>query len=307
MVIIHTNTLTGIQWALDRPDSYQEWRTNKLTGMSDTVAQAGPVDIKDLGNPSESERAELARRCTISNAAFYASAKNADDPEAVRDQLKGFATAMGLEIAEKHRSAGRNGIVALTVSNKDSQRGYIPYTTKPMNWHTDGYYNAPDQKIRAMVLHCVRPANDGGINQFLDPEIAYIRVRDDNPDYIDALMHPHAMTIPENREANGNLRPASIGPVFSVDPQNGHLEMRYTARTRSISWRDDPITADAVAFLGNLLASDEPYIQTIKMDVGVGVLCNNSLHNRTGFDPNLATDSKRLLFRIRFHNRVLKG
>ncbi len=307
MVINQSNTLTGSQWALGQADSYREWRTNKLTGMSDTVAQAGPVELKDLGNPSESERAELARRCTISNAAFYASPKNADDPEAVRDQLVGFAAAMGLVIAEKHRSAGRNGIVALTVSNKTSQRGYIPYSTKPMNWHTDGYYNAPSQKIRAMVLHCVRPAGDGGVNQFLDPEIAYIRIRDENPDYIEALMHDRAMTIPENAEANGNTRPASIGPVFAVDPQTGHLEMRYTARTRSISWRDDPTTTDAVAFLGKLLASDDSFIQTTKMDAGVGVLCNNSLHNRTGFDPSQTTDSKRLLFRIRFHNRVLKG
>lgn len=307
MVINHSNNLTSGQWNMDQSDSYLDWRAKKLASMSDTVAQAGPVELKDLGNPSESERAELARRCAFSNAALYASANNADDPEAVRDQLVGFAAGMGLEIAEKHRSAGRNGIVALTVSNKDSQRSYIPYSKKPMNWHTDGYYNAPDQKIRAMVLHCVRPANDGGVNQFLDPEIAYIRVRDENPDYIDSLMHPQAMTIPENRETNGNLRPASIGPVFEVDPTSGNLEMRYTARTRSISWRDDPITADAVAFLGNLLASDEPYIQTTKMNAGEGVLCNNSLHNRTGFDPNLASDSKRMLFRIRFHNRVTKG
>lgn len=307
MVINHSNSLASSQWSMDQSDSYLDWRAKKLACMSDTVAQAGPVELKDLGNPSKFERAELARRCAFSNAALYASANNADDPEAVRDQLIGFAAAMGLEIAEKHRSAGRNGIVALTVSNKDSQRGYIPYSKKPMNWHTDGYYNAPDQKIRAMVLHCVRPANDGGVNQFLDPEIAYIRVRDENPDFLGALMHPQAMTIPENLESNGNLRPASIGPVFGIDTNSGHLEMRYTARTRSISWRDDKITAEAVAFLGYLLASDEPYIQTTKMDAGMGVLCNNSLHNRTGFDPNQESDSKRMLFRIRFHNRVLEG
>ena len=173
-----------------------------------------------------------------------------------------------------------------------------------MNWHTDGYYNAPDEKIRAMVLHCVRAAQDGGVNQVFDPEIAYIRLRDENPDYIAALSHPRAMTIPENREPNSNVRPASIGPVFEVNSDTGHLEMRYTARTRSIEWRDDSATRAAVDFLNSVMNSDDPFIQTIRMQDGDGLLCNNSLHNRTGFDANSEKPSARLLMRVRFHNRV---
>jgi alpha-ketoglutarate-dependent taurine dioxygenase len=182
-----------------------------------------------------------------------------------------------------------------------------------MNWHTDGYYNAPEQKIRAMVLHCVRAAEDGGVNQFLDNEIAYIRLRDENPAYIRALMHPEAMTIPANDAPDGDNRPASIGPVFAVDPETDKLEMRYTARTRSIEWRDDAMTAEAVAYLTALLASGDPFIQTVKMQAGTGILCNNSLHNRTGFDRTGSTgepsetspeSSTRLMMRVRFHNRV---
>lgn len=294
----------GSPWDLDDDRAYREWRRDKLARAADSAALAGPVEISDLANPGESERRELARRCADSNAAFYICPNQPEDEDAVREQLRGFAAAMGLRIAEKHRSAGSHGIVALKVSDKPAQKGYIPYSRRPMNWHTDGYYNGPDQKIRAMVLHCVRPASDGGVNQFLDPEIAYIRLRDENPDYINALMHPQAMTIPENREADGSLRPASIGPVFSVDRETGALEMRYTARTRSIAWRDDPVTARAVARLAEILAGDDPFMQTLKMEAGQGVLCNNSLHNRTGFDPDQTTDSERLLFRIRFHNRV---
>ncbi|MCP5073157.1 MAG: TauD/TfdA family dioxygenase [Rhodobacteraceae bacterium] len=218
-----------------------------------------------------------------------------------------FTNLMGLRIAERHRSAGKDGIVALQVSNKESQKGYIPYTTKPINWHTEGYYNSPDQKIRAMILHCVRPAKEGGVNQLLDPEIAYIRLRDENPAFITALMHPKAMLIPENLEPDGKLRPTSVGPVFSVDSATGKLEMRYTARTRSIAWRSDPMTRQAVAFLESVLASDDEFIQTGRLDAGVGVICNNSLHNRTGFDANETTPSSRLLLRIRFHNRVQGG
>ncbi len=291
-------------WNTGIDGPYLAWRDQKLACLASIPTPADRVEIRDLADPSGAERAEIMRRCQVSNAAFYVSEDNSDDMEKVRQQLQGFARAMGLNIAEKHRSAGDDGIVALRQSKQQSQRAYIPYSKKPMNWHTDGYYNRADQKIRAMVLHCVNPASDGGVNQFLDPEIAYLRLRDENPNYIKALMHPAAMTIPENREKDGSLRPVSIGPVFSVCETTGHLEMRYTARTRSIQWRDDDMTAQAVAHLQVLLAADDPFIQTTKMQAGEGILCNNSLHNRTGFDPNLNTDSNRLIYRIRFHNRV---
>ncbi len=301
---LKTGFPTKSHWNLQDNSSYQAWRAEKLKGAARSAESRAPVEIRDLANPSESEIAELVRSCRTSNGVLYQASAPADDDEVVRDQLFGFSSAIGLRIAEQHRSAGRHGIVALKVSRAEHQRGFIPYSRKPMNWHTDGYYNGPDQKIRAMVLHCVRPAMDGGANQFLDPEIAYIRLRDENPGYIAALAHPEAMTIPEHREKDGKLRPASVGPVFSFDPDSGALEMRYTARTRSIAWRDDELTREAVAFLAGVLASDDPFIQNVTMRAGQGYLCNNTLHNRTGFDPDKTADSKRLVYRIRFHNRI---
>ena len=295
---------TKKHWNLQDDAAYQDWRGRKLAIAEEMAESRACVEIRELENPSDSERAELVRLCRLTNGVLYEAANMAQDDEAVREQLLGFSHAMGLRIAEKHRSAGSHGIVALKVTDAERQRGYIPYSRRPMNWHTDGYYNSPDQKIRAMVLHCVRPARDGGSNQFFDPEIAYIRLRDENPDYIGALMHPAAMTIPENREADGSVRPASIGPVFSFDPDTGALEMRYTARTRSIEWRDDALTHEAVAFLAGVLASDDPCIQSVRMRAGQGYLCNNTLHNRTGFDPDKSVDSTRLIYRIRFHNRI---
>ncbi len=291
-------------WSLESDAAYQDWRKTKLKQASELLEKSELVPIGDLSAITPAEHDELSRRCEISNAVFYRDMQKNKAPEVVSEKLRHFAQYLGLRIAEKHRSAGKDGIVSLQVSDSSSQKGYIPYSQKPMNWHTDGYYNAPDDKIRAMVLHCVRAADTGGVNQIYDPEIAYIRLRDKNPEFIAALMHPSAMTIPENREPNGKVRPASIGSVFEVNPQNGHLEMRYTARTRSIEWRDDATTHAAVAFLQSVLNSDDPYIQTIKMQDGDGLLCNNSLHNRTGFDANSENASTRLLMRVRFHNRV---
>ena len=167
----------------------------------------------------------------------------------------------------------------------------------------DGYYNAPDQRIGAFILHCVRPAQSGGHNEILDPEIAYIRLRDENPDFVRALMHPQAMTIPESK-SDGNVRLVSVGPVFFADAATGRLHMRYTARTRSITWRDDPTTLEAVGFLRQCLAGGEPLVQQISLGPGQGILNNNVLHNRSGFADGMSADTGRLVYRIRFHNRV---
>lgn len=217
-----------------------------------------------------------------------------------------FATAFELKIAEAHRSADGTGIVSLRVSDKPAQRRYIPYAPHGMNWHTDGYYNPPDQRICAFILHCARPADSGGVNQLLDPEILYIRLRDQSPDHLRALMHPGAMTIPENHEPDGSLRRESLGPAFYPDPGTGRLQMRYTARTRSIAWRDDPATRAAQACLQMCLAQDDPLVARVALKAGQGVINNNVLHNRTGFQ-NGQNRAGRLMIRVRFRNRVKRN
>lgn len=291
-------------WDFVDADGYADWRQEKLAQQAVFNEQNQILEIQDIAQLSAEEHDEIFHRCEISNAVLYRDLGRNSAEHGVSERLRQFAKTLGLEIAEKHRSAEKDGIVSLQESESAGKKGYIPYSKRPMNWHTDGYYNGPDQKIRAMLLHCVRSADSGGSNQILDPEIAYLRLRDTNPDYIKALMHPEAMTIPENKEADGSLRPVSIGPVFSVDPQTGKLEMRYTARTRSISWRDDPLTSEAVACLTQILAAQDPFIQTVKLQAGDGILCNNSLHNRTGFDADNTQPSDRLMMRVRFHNRV---
>ncbi len=289
--------------------AYEPWREAVLAAHSDRAATT-PVAIADLGNPSESECAKLIKNCRSTNLSLYSTATISQDLAEIRANLKRFSHALGLRIAERHRSAGQDGIVALTVSEAARQRAYIPYSSRAMNWHTDGYYNAPGEQIGAMVLHCARAAEDGGANQFLDHNVAYIRLRDQNPAYATALSQPEAMTIPENREADGSVRPVSVGPVFSID-HGGYLSMRYTARTRSIFWHDDRVTPLAAQALQEMLEQEDPLMLGLKLVPGQGILCNNVLHNRTGFDMGSeevsARQSQRVMFRIRFHNRVKEG
>ena len=109
------------------------------------------------------------------------------------------------------------------------------------------------------------------------------------------------MTIPARQGADGEARPDQPGPVFSVDAE-GHLHMRYTARTRSIAWRDDAATRAAVATLEALLAGESPWTFRGVLEDGMGLICNNVLHDRAGFENS--PDRARLLYRARYYERI---
>ena len=220
-----------------------------------------------------------------------------------KDIPRRFGAHFGLHHLDSNLLADEDSITSIETVPGKSGRGYIPYSNRRLLWHTDGYYNPETRRIRAFLLHCVQPAAEGGENALLDPEVAYIRLRDANPDYVRALMAPDAMTIPPNTE-EGAERPASVGPVFSVDSTDGNLHMRYTARTRSILWRDDAATGAAVRFLEQLLADDSPSVFRYRLAAGEGLICNNVLHNRTAFSDNEQHGARRLLYRARYYDRI---
>ena len=105
-------------------------------------------------------------------------------------------------------------------------------------------------------------------------------------------------------ENGKQIRGALSGPIFSVDPQTEHLHMRYTARTRSIEWKEDTLTREARDCIRDFLHSDSPYIIQYRLKPGQGVLCNNILHARTAFDDDPGSGKSRLLFRARYFDRI---
>ena len=238
--------------------------------------------------------------------AIYRSGDAGRDAIRIRPMLRMLGAALGLRHVEDHRSAEADGIVAIEIASEGGRAGYIPYTNRTISWHTDGYYNfhGASNCVQAMLLHCVRPAMQGGANSLLDHEIVYLLLRDENPEYIKALMRPDAMTIPANTESGSETRGAQSGPVFAVDELTGALHMRYTARTRSIEWRQDRATREAVAFLEALLSGDSPYVFRHRLSAGQGLLCNNVLHNRSAFEDGAAADQKRLIYRARYYDRI---
>lgn len=291
-------------FALDDDEPYRRWRDQKLAAYPRSVDEV-TVEISALAAPTAAETEAVLAACRRANLCLYRSRASASDPQAVRRDLAAFAQHFGLERLEAHRSAGADGIVALEVVAEGRGSGYIPYTNRPIGWHTDGYYNyaGPRRAIRSMLLHCVRSASEGGENGLLDHEIAYIRLRDEDPDHIAALMHPEAMTIPANEEGDATVRAENKGPVFVVDPQCGTLTMRYTARKRNIRWRDDAATRAAVHALERIL-NEDPLILRVKLEPGSGVICNNVLHDRIGFAADTGPRPGRLVYRIRSYDRV---
>jgi len=281
--------------------AWRLWRTAKLAAHPHDADELR-VDIADPFAPSPDELAAIARACARADFCLYRLA-GASDEAAARRAVSTLAAACGLTRFEKHRSAGPDGIVPIEVAHDAHRSGFIPYSTRPIGWHTDGYYayEGPERAIRAMVLHCVRPAAEGGVNALLDHEIAYIRLRDRDPALVEALMRPNAMAIPPSVEEDGSVRDWAIGPVFEVDPATGGLLMRYTARKRHIVWADDPVTRAAVAALEEICA-DDPLVFRLRLAAGEGVVCNNVLHDRTGFGDD--AHSTRLLYRLRSYDRL---
>ena len=279
---------------LMQADAYLAWRQQKLeqaiTNAFDLI-----VEINDPNQLTAAERGALLSRCNRSNMAIYAARTPIDE-----SGLQSLGRQFGLKRLDANWLAGEAGITRITVCSSEPRQTYIPYTDRAIRWHTDGYYNPPDRQIRAMVLHCASAAGQGGINRIMDHEIAYLMLRDANPDFIRALSAMDAMTIPARTDEQGVARAAQTGPVFFVNQQT--LHMRYTARTRSIEWKQDQATLAAVAALEELLASSSPHIHTLKLGPGMGLLCNNVLHDRSSFTDDPL--HPRLLYRARYLDRL---
>jgi alpha-ketoglutarate-dependent taurine dioxygenase len=284
----------------DNAAAYAAWRQRKL----DTAPRRIEDILVALDDPralKADERDALLQHCATANMAIYTSNTVGREDKEIPRRL---GAQLGQNRLDSHWLTDDDAISPISVrgaEERGERREFIPYTDKPIRWHTDGYYNPPERTVRGLLLHCVQSAATGGENQLLDHEIAYILLRDENPDFIRALSRDDAMTIPPRLDDTGVARAAQPGPVFSVDAA-GFLHMRYTARSISIEWRADAATQDAVAALVRLLATPMPWTLRGRLEPGMGLVSNNVLHDRSGFAET--PQKRRLLYRARYHERV---
>ena len=292
--------MMGNPFDLDDSASYRQWRERKLDVAPRRIEDI-LVALDDPRALTATELDALLQRCSVANMAIYTSNTVADVDKEIPRRL---GNQLGLFRLDSHWLTDDDAISPISVKGAEERgerREFIPYTDKPIRWHTDGYYNLPERTVRGLILHCVQSAATGGENQLLDHELAYILLRDENPDHIRALSRPDAMIIPARSDENGVARAAQPGPVFSVDGA-GFLHMRYTARTISIEWRSDAATQAAVAALARILATTTPWTLRGRLEPGMGLVCNNVLHDRSGFTET--PEHRRLLYRARYHDRI---
>ncbi len=292
---------TGLRGPFDLDDdaAYRRWRHTKMLhqprGVDDLI-----VDVADPRRLSAPERTALLQRIARANMALYRSPVTSPDQSLPRQ----LGAQLGLHRLDANWLADEDGISRITVADYKGAPGaqYIPYTDRAIQWHTDGYYHPQQRRIHGMILHCVQPAIDGGETTLMDHEMAYIALRDADPRWVRSLMAEDAMTIPARLGETGEARAAQSGPVFSVDAASGALHMRYTARTRSIEWKADSCTREAVAFLRQLLDREGPQRLRLRLQPGMGLVGHNVLHERSAFVDDPA--APRLLYRARYLDRV---
>ena len=281
---------------LEDETRYREWRKVRLQSYPESVEEI-LVPIDGLLTMTASQKTAIMLACQRSNMAIY----QCRDPLADRAAIIAFASEFGLTRRDLHLCANADGVSELAVASDGVRTAYVPYSSRSLSWHTDGYYNAKQRQINAVVLPCVQAAATGGENDLLDPELVYNCLRDEDPRYITPLEHPECMTIPANTGIEGEIRAAVSGPVFSYG-HHGKIHMRYSARKKNIQWRDDAITSAACEFLTEILGDGHVPVFHHRLQPGEGLLSNNVLHNRTAFSDGV--DNQRLLYRVRFFDRI---
>ena len=280
---------------LENQTEYISWRDNKLSLY--------PKDIESLSISFDFENIDINKIAQLKkivenyNFAIYDFSAQISDKK-----LQEFCVQLNLMSSVSNLLADENGISSITDNSSLVQKKlnieYIPYTNKPLNWHTDGYYHPLDSTVKSFLLHCNEPAQKGGENLLLDHEILYIFLRDHNPDFIDVLMQENIMEIPKNK--NSKSSSSSIGPVFYIDTEN-FLNMRFTSRQQNIIWKKDDMIKKIKNYISSFILDDDKYIFKLLLKKNQGYLANNILHKREGY---LDGENKRLLKRLRFSERI---
>lgn len=283
--------------------TYKLWRDVKLANYV-TDPEACVVEIKDPAKLTASELERLGSVIRRNNFAIYQYLQ----PEyGEAEGYRSICRQLGLTSSVSNPESDDDDITTIknhahADSNSEHRSRYIPYTNHALNWHTDGYYNTAARTVRSFVLHCLKSASSGGTNQLLDHEIAYILLRDKNPEWAEALCDPDCFTIPANVYRGKVVRDSFTGPVFSTDPITGELYARYTERKYNVIWKTDPAIQQGTAALRSLLCDDQRWVLNITLEPGQGLICNNVLHNRNAFEDDI--EQARCLQRIRFSQRI---
>ncbi len=275
-------------------DKYKRWEELKLNNF---ISHPGNliVEINQAESLKKSEKLKIMELLDQQNLVFY-EFKNMKGTTV--DAVLSLSKQIGLEDFDYNLRTDKTGLTSIVAQdNPLNEDEYVPFTTKPLNWHTDGYYNLLDESIHSWLLHCDKPAKQGGENEFLDHEIAYILFNRVNTN-ISSLMDNNAYVIPKNIKTG---RSSVNSYVFSFNNVYGKLHMRFTMREKNIHWNKN--IANEINELKQIIQNSKNYQIKYKLDSGQGAITNNILHNRSSFTNS--DNQTRLIYRIRSKKRVI--
>ncbi len=264
--------------------SYLAWRKHRLqlqqTTDNTVITQISP----SLNDPADRDAINsLCNAVAEHGFAVYQWSHESADPGRDSRQLHRQLSLQSFDSGVVHDDSG---LSMLTDLSGTSQGRFIPYTSKAMGWHTDGYYNTADQSLGCFTLHCINPASSGGALTLLDHQLVLIALMDEQPELVALLTHPQAMMLPANRDDLGHDRPARYSPVFFIRA-DGSPGAHYTTRTTNIEWRT-PETLQAAKEMKTQIENHTEWHHTIRLNTGQGVITRNVLHRRDAYsdDPN---------------------
>ena len=94
------------------------------------------VELDNPGRPTASERRELLRALTDFNFVIYQVRSGPLD----KAGLKTLGTQLGIDRTDHNFCADGEDVSSVQVSDRCDRPRYIPYSDRPLGWHTDGYY-----------------------------------------------------------------------------------------------------------------------------------------------------------------------
>ena len=123
-------------------------------------------------------------------------------------------------------------------------------------------------------------------------------------DRIDQLLAEHAegWTVARMPAVDRNLLRIAVFELLWVDEIDDPVAITEAVElARALSTDDSP------RFLNGVLDGDSPYVFTLRLAGGQGLVCNNVLHNRGAFTDDPAPGRGRLVYRARYLDRVAEG
>ena len=267
---------------------FRVWAAEKLANTPSNINDI-KIDLKDINDVQSDEIDKIKTLMHKYNCCVYSSRSELKSKE----HLVNFAQSLGMITYDKN-NIDNNAVCSITRNKLNDQKGYIPYTDKALNWHTDGYY---DQKpIYSWLLHCMTPAEEGGENRLLDHELVirqYVLKHDD----IDLLEKDNAFTIPGNDDV-GRLDTKSY--VCSNKNKYKKLHMKFSMRKDNIKLNEK--VRAAMIKMKDIINDDcKEYYLTYKLLKNEGIISNNILHGRNSYRDG---ENMRQIFRIRSYERI---